>query len=78
MDLIAQARKATDEALKVPVLALAVQADEFRELRASAISSGNVPDVAPAPAEVLANIYKGRLEDSKGGRSSMRRSILRQ
>jgi tetratricopeptide (TPR) repeat protein len=66
MDLIAQARKATDEALKVPVLALAVQADEFRELRASAISSGNVPDVAPAPAEVLANIYKGRLEDLEG------------
>jgi len=66
MELIAQARKATDEALKVPVRTLAVQADEFRELRASAISSGNVPDVAPAPAEVLANIYKGRLEDLEG------------
>jgi tetratricopeptide (TPR) repeat protein len=66
LDLIAQARKAADEALKVPGATLAVQADEFRDLRASAISLGNVPDVAPAPAEVLANIYKGRLEDLQG------------
>jgi tetratricopeptide (TPR) repeat protein len=35
-------------------------------MRASAISSGSVPDVAPAPAPVLANIYKGRLEDLEG------------
>ena len=66
LDLIAQARRATDEALKVPVLTLAVQADEFRDMRASEISSGNVPDIAPAPAAVLANIYKGRLEDLEG------------
>ena len=66
LDLIAQARRATDEALKVPVLTLAVQADEFRDMRASAISSGSVPDIAPAPAAVLANIYKGRLEDLEG------------
>jgi tetratricopeptide (TPR) repeat protein len=66
VDLIAQARKATDEALKVPVLTLAVQADEFRDLRASAISAGNVPAVSPAPTEMLASIYKGRLEDIEG------------
>src|SRR5215212_8730767 len=64
--LIEEARKATDEALKVPGATIAVQADEFRDMRASAISSGSVPDVAPAPAEVLANIYKGRLEDLEG------------
>ena len=66
LDLIAEARKATDEALKVPTVTLAVQADEFRDMRASAISSGRVPDVAPAPAEVLTNIYRGRLEDLEG------------
>ncbi|HEV8203983.1 MAG TPA: TPM domain-containing protein [Pyrinomonadaceae bacterium] len=66
LEFIADARKATDEALKVPVLTLAVQAEEYRDMRASAISNGNVPDVAPAPAEVLANIYKGRLEDLEG------------
>ena len=66
LDFIASARKASDEALKVPALTLAVQAEEFRDLRASAISSGNVPDVAAAPPEVLANIFKGRLEDLEG------------
>jgi len=66
LDLIAEARRATDEALKVPGATLAVQADEFRDMRASALSAGNVPDVAPAPAAVLANIYKGRLEDLEG------------
>jgi tetratricopeptide (TPR) repeat protein len=66
LEFIAAARNSSDEALKVPVLTLAVQAEEFRDLRASAISSGNVPDVAPAPAEVLAHLFKGRLEDLEG------------
>jgi tetratricopeptide (TPR) repeat protein len=66
LEFIAEARKASAEALKVPVLTLAIQAEEFRDLRASAISAGNVPDVAPAPPEVLANIFKGRLEDLQG------------
>jgi tetratricopeptide (TPR) repeat protein len=66
MDLIASARKSTDEALKLPVATLAVQAEEFRDLRARALSAGNVPDVATAPPEVLANIFKGRLADLEG------------
>jgi tetratricopeptide (TPR) repeat protein len=66
LEFIAEARKSSAEALKVPVLTLAVQAEEFRDLRASAISAGNVPDVAPAPPEVLANLFKGRLENLEG------------
>jgi len=66
LEFVAGARKATDEALKLPVATMAVQADEFRDLRARAISTGNVPDVATAPAEVLANIFKGRLADIEG------------
>jgi tetratricopeptide (TPR) repeat protein len=66
LEFIAEARKATDEALKVPVLTLAIQAEEYRDMRASAISAGDVPDVAPAPREVLANLFKGRLEDFEG------------
>nr|AUN36090.1 TPR domain protein TonB system component [uncultured bacterium] len=66
LELIAEARQATDEALKVPGATLAVQADEFRDMRASALVSGNVPDIAPAPATVLTNIYRGRLEDLEG------------
>ena len=35
-------------------------------MRASAMSSGTFPDVAPAPATVLTNIFRGRLEDLEG------------
>jgi tetratricopeptide (TPR) repeat protein len=66
LDLVAAARAATDETLKLPVATLAVQAEEFRGLRARAISAGNVPSVADAPPEILANIYKGRLADIEG------------
>lgn len=66
IDLIAEAKNATDDALKVPVLTLAVQADEYRDLRARSIAAGNVPDVGEAPQEVMANILKGRLEDLHG------------
>ena len=66
LDLISEAKKATDDAVKVPVLTLAVQADEYKDLRARSIAAGNVPDVGEAPAEVMANILKGRLEDLHG------------
>ncbi|HET9712603.1 MAG TPA: tetratricopeptide repeat protein, partial [Pyrinomonadaceae bacterium] len=66
LELVAEARKASDEALKVPVLTLAVQADEFRDLRARSITAGVVPDVSDAPQSVMANILKGKLEDLHG------------
>jgi uncharacterized membrane protein YgcG/tetratricopeptide (TPR) repeat protein len=66
LDLATGARKASGEALKLPVVTMAVQADEFRDMRARAISAGKVPDVGAAPPEVLANIFKGRLEDLHG------------
>ena len=66
VELITDAKKASDDAVKVPVLTLAVQADEFRDLRSRSIAAGNVPDVADAPQNVLASILKGRLEDLHG------------
>lgn len=66
LELVAAARKASDDALNVPMVTMAVQADEFRDLRARAIASGNIPDVADAPRSVLANILKGRMEDLEG------------
>lgn len=66
IELAEEARQASDEALKVPSLTMAVQADEFRDLRARALSAGNVPDVAEAPPAVLANILKGRIEELTG------------
>ncbi|MFN2407596.1 MAG: TPM domain-containing protein [Pyrinomonadaceae bacterium] len=66
LQLVAAAKKASDDALKVPVLTMAVQADEFRDLRARAIGSGNIPDVADAPHDALARILKGRIADLEG------------
>ena len=68
VELADEARQASDDALKVPSLTLtmAVQADEFGALRARAIAGGNVPDVAEAPHDVLANLLKGRIEDLSG------------
>jgi tetratricopeptide (TPR) repeat protein len=66
LDLVAAAKKASDDALKVPVLTMAVQADEFRDLRARSIASGSIPDVAEAPHDALAKIFKGRVADLEG------------
>ena len=66
LDLVAAARKAAGDALNTPVLTIAVQADEFRDLRARSISAGSVPDVADAPRNVLENLLKGRMEDLEG------------
>ena len=61
-----EAREASNDALTAPSLIMAVQADEFRELRSRALASGTVPDVADAPQSVLKNILKGRIEDIAG------------
>ena len=66
LELVAAAKKASDDALKVRVLTMAVQADEFRDLRARAIAAGNIPDVAEAPHDALARILKGRIADLEG------------
>jgi tetratricopeptide (TPR) repeat protein len=66
LELVAAARKASDDALNVPTVTMAVQAEEFRELRARAIASGTIPDVADAPRRVLTNILMGRIEDLEG------------
>jgi tetratricopeptide (TPR) repeat protein len=66
LELLEEARKSIDVALTVPMATMAVQADEYRQLRARAIAGGNVPDVAEAPQSVLSSILKGRIEDLSG------------
>jgi len=65
-ELAEEAKKSAAEGLDIPMLSLAVQADEFRELRAKAIASGNVPDVADAPRSILGDILRGRSDDLMG------------
>ncbi len=60
------ARTSADGGLNVPAVTLAVQADEFRLIRARAIASGGTPDIPEAPRNILSNLLRGRIEDISG------------
>jgi tetratricopeptide (TPR) repeat protein/uncharacterized membrane protein YgcG len=60
------ARTSADDGLNVPTVTLAVQADEFRLIRARAIASGGTPDIPEAPRNILSNLLRGRIEDISG------------
>jgi tetratricopeptide (TPR) repeat protein/uncharacterized membrane protein YgcG len=66
LELVDEAKTGLETALDVSVVTTAVQADEFRNLRAQALASGNVPDIADAPRAALSNIMRGRIEDLTG------------
>lgn len=66
LELAEAARGAADAGLSVPALTVAVQADEYRDLRANAIAQGATPDIPEAPRNVLSNILRGRIEDVAG------------
>ena len=65
-ELASEAKRDFGGAMETPLVTLAVQADEYRDLRARAIAAGNVPDLADAPREVLERILGGRAEDLMG------------
>jgi len=66
LELVNEAKKGMEVALNVSVVTTAVQADEFRSLRAEAIASGNIPDIADAPRSALSSIMRGRIDDIIG------------
>ena len=66
LELVDEAKKGMEAALDVSVVTTAVQADEFRSLRAEAIASGNIPDIADAPRSALSSIMLGRIDDLTG------------
>ncbi|MCM3904417.1 MAG: TPM domain-containing protein [Pyrinomonadaceae bacterium] len=65
-ELTEAARSSIESALEVPAATVAAQAEELRDIRARAIAKGNTPDIADAPRNILANILRGRVEDSAG------------
>lgn len=65
-ELAEAARISADAALTVPAVTVAVQADEYRDIRARAISAGGTADIADAPANILSNILRGHIEDTSG------------
>ena len=65
-ELAEAARSSADDGMSVPALTVAIQADEYREIRAQAISAGGTPDIPEAPRNVLSNLLRGRIEDLSG------------
>jgi tetratricopeptide (TPR) repeat protein/uncharacterized membrane protein YgcG len=65
-ELAQAARDSAEAGLSIPSATLAVQAEEYRELRARAIASGGTPSVAEAPRNLLSNLLRGRIEDISG------------
>ena len=65
-ELAQAARNSAEDGLGVAAVTVAVQADELREIRARAISSGGTPDIPDAPRNVLSNLLRGRIEDLSG------------
>ena len=65
-ELAEAARSTADAGLTVPEVTLAVQADEYREIRARAIAQGGTPDIVEAPRNILSNLLRGRIEDISG------------
>ena len=65
-ELAEAARSSADEGMSVPALTVAIQADEYRDIRARAIASGGTPDIPEAPRNVLSNLLRGRIEDVSG------------
>lgn len=65
-ELAEAARNSADAGMTVPELTLAVQADEFRSIRARAIATGATPEIPEAPRNVLSNLLRGRIEDTSG------------
>ncbi len=65
-ELAEAARNSAEAGMTVPDLTLAIQADEFRAIRARAIAAGGTPDIPEAPRNVLSNLLRGRIEDITG------------
>jgi tetratricopeptide (TPR) repeat protein len=65
-ELAEAARSSAEDGMSVPALTVAIQADEYRDIRARAIASGGTPDIPEAPRNVLSNLLRGRIEDLSG------------
>jgi uncharacterized membrane protein YgcG/tetratricopeptide (TPR) repeat protein len=65
-ELAEAARTSAHAGLNVPALTVAIQADEYRLIRARAIAAGGTPDIQEVPRNVLSNLLRGRIEDVSG------------
>jgi len=66
VDLLEQATSGVEVALSEPAATLAVQPDEYTDIRARALAQGGTPRIPDAPRSALSGLLRGRIEDLAG------------
>ncbi|HMG73943.1 MAG TPA: TPM domain-containing protein [Pyrinomonadaceae bacterium] len=66
IDLMDQATSGVEAALSAPAATLAVQPDEYSDIRARALAQGGTPRIPDAPRDALSGLLRGRIEDLAG------------
>ncbi len=66
IDLMDQATNGVEVALSSPAATLAVQPDEYSDLRAKALAQGGTPRIPDAPRAALSGLLRSRIEDLAG------------
>ena len=66
IDLMDQATSGVEVALSAPAATLAVQPDEYSDIRARALAQGGTPRIPDAPRAALSGLLRGRIEDLAG------------
>jgi tetratricopeptide (TPR) repeat protein len=66
VELMDKASTGVEAALSVPMATVAAQAEELADLRARALAQGGTPDMPDLPRAVIANLLRGRIEDTAG------------
>jgi uncharacterized membrane protein YgcG/tetratricopeptide (TPR) repeat protein len=64
--LMDQAMSGVEAALSAPAATLAVQPDEYSDLRARALAQGGTPRIPDAPRAALSGLLRARIEDLAG------------
>ena len=66
INLMDQATSGVEAALSAPTATLAVQPDEYQDIRARAFAQGGTPQIPEAPRAALSGLLRGRIEDIAG------------
>jgi tetratricopeptide (TPR) repeat protein len=66
IDLMDQATSGVEAALSAPAATLAVQPDEYTDVRARALAQGGTPRIPDAPRDALSGLLRARIEDLAG------------
>jgi tetratricopeptide (TPR) repeat protein len=66
IDLMDQATAGVEAALNAPNATLAVQPDEYSDIRARALAQGGTPKIPDAPRAALSGLLRARIEDLAG------------